>query len=98
VSSYGQFARTEFGVQNSIKYHTIFKGPGIKHSGVFYFIEKGFMKTDYKNLNNRIVKQAWEVSNLTLSEEMKTRLFQNKIDRAKQMIEARAAVYYKTDK
>jgi hypothetical protein len=47
------------------------------------------MQTDHKNLNNRIVKQAWEFSNLALSEEMKTRLFQNKIDRAVEMLEAR---------
>ena len=47
--------------------------------------------TDYKNLNNRIVEQAWEVSNLTLTEEMKTRLFQNKIRRATEMVQAREA-------
>ena len=47
------------------------------------------MTTDYKNLNDRIVKQAYEVSNLTLTEAMKTRLFQNKIDRAREMLEAR---------
>lgn len=47
------------------------------------------MDIDYKNLNNRIVKQAWEGSNMTLTEAMKTRLFQNKIDRAREMIEAR---------
>jgi hypothetical protein len=33
-----------------------------------------------------------------LTNEMKVRLFQNKIDRAEQMIRARAAVYYKTDR
>ena len=47
------------------------------------------MTTDYKNLNDRIVKQAYEVSDFTLTEAMKTRLFQNKIDRAREMIEAR---------
>ena len=47
------------------------------------------METNYKDLNDRIVKQAWEVSNLTLTEEMKTRLFQNKIDRSVEMIRAR---------
>ena len=47
------------------------------------------MATDYKNLNDRIVKQAYEVSNFTLTEDMKTRLFQNKIDRAAEMIKAR---------
>jgi hypothetical protein len=47
------------------------------------------MTTDYKNLNDRIVRQAYEVSNLLLTEEMKTRLFQNKIQRAAEMIRAR---------
>jgi len=47
------------------------------------------MQTDYTKLNDRIVKQAYEVSNLILTEAMKTRLFQNKIDRAREMIEAR---------
>ena len=56
------------------------------------------MQTDYKNLNDRIVKQAYEVSNLVLTNDMKVRLFQNKIDRVEQMIRARAAVYYQTDK
>ena len=45
--------------------------------------------TDYKNLNDRIVRQAWEVSNLVLTEEMKTRLFENKVRRAAEMILAR---------
>ena len=44
--------------------------------------------TDYKNLNDRIVKQAYEVSNLVLTDDMKMRLFQNKIDRAQVMLEA----------
>jgi hypothetical protein len=56
------------------------------------------MKIDYKKSNDRVVKQADEVSNLVLTDDMKVRLFQNKIDRAKQMIEARAAIYYQTDK
>jgi hypothetical protein len=55
------------------------------------------MQTDYKNLNDRIVKQAWEVSNLTLTEEMKNRLFENKIRRAAEMITAREAIYYKIE-
>ena len=50
------------------------------------------MQTDYKNLNDRIVKQAYEYSNLVLTEEMKTRLFQNKIRRAAEMIRARDTV------
>jgi len=49
------------------------------------------MQTDYTKLNDRIVKQAYEYSNLVLNEEMKTRLFQNKIRRAAEMIQAREA-------
>jgi hypothetical protein len=49
------------------------------------------MTTDYKNLNDRIVKQAWEFSNLTLNEELKTKLLQDKIRRATEMIRAREA-------
>ena len=50
------------------------------------------MTTDYKNLNDRIVKQAWEFSNLTLNEELKTKLLQDKIRRATEMIRAREAI------
>jgi len=55
--------------------------------------------TDYTKLNDRIVQQAWEVSNLTLTEEMKTKLFQNKIRRATEMIQAREAttVYFQIE-
>ena len=56
------------------------------------------MQTDYKNLNDRIVRQAYEIDNLVLTHDMKVRLFQNKIDRARQMIAARAAIYYQTDR
>jgi hypothetical protein len=57
------------------------------------------MTTDYSALNERIVRQAWEYSNLVLNEEMKTRLFENKIRRAAEMIQAREAVpsQFKTD-
>ena len=54
------------------------------------------MKTDYSKLNDRIVKQAYEVSNLVLTNDMKVRLFQNKIDRATEMIKARE-VYHQID-
>jgi len=47
------------------------------------------MDIDYTKLNNRVVQQAWEVNNLTLTEEMKTRLFQNKLRRATEMLKAR---------
>jgi len=47
------------------------------------------MNIDYSKLNDRVVKQAYEVANLTLSEELKTRLFQNKIDRAVAILRAR---------
>lgn len=55
------------------------------------------MTIDYSKLNDRVVKQAWEVSNLTLTEEMKTRLFENKICRAAEMIQARDTVYYQIE-
>jgi hypothetical protein len=55
------------------------------------------MTTDYKNLNDRIVRQAWEFSNFTLNEELKTKMFQDKIRRAAAMIQAREQnpVYFK---
>jgi len=56
------------------------------------------MQTDYTKLNERIVRQAYEFSNLVLNEEMKVRLLENKIRRAAEMVEARAAVYYRTEK
>ena len=55
------------------------------------------MQTDYSKLNDHIVKQAYEYSNLVLNEEMKTRLFQNKLQRAREMIEARDVVYYQIE-
>ena len=55
------------------------------------------MDIDYTKLNNRVVQQAWEVNNLTLSEEMKTRLFENKIRRAAEMIAARDIVYHQIE-
>jgi hypothetical protein len=57
------------------------------------------MQTDYKKLNDRIVKQAYEVSNLVLTDEMKVRLFQNKVDRARVMLEAMktSPLYNKVD-
>ena len=54
------------------------------------------MQTDYTKLNDRIVKQAYEYSNLVLNEEMKIRLFQNKIRRATEMLAARE-VYYQIE-
>ena len=50
--------------------------------------------TDYTKLNDRIVEQAWEVSKMALSEELKTKLFQDKIRRAAEMIKARDQVVY----
>ena len=57
------------------------------------------MSIDYSKLNDRIVSQAFDVSQMTLSEEMKTRLFQNKIRRAAEMIKAReiATVYHQIE-
>ena len=45
--------------------------------------------TDFTKLNDRIVRQAWEFSNLTLSEELRTKLFQDKIRRAAEALKAR---------
>jgi hypothetical protein len=55
--------------------------------------------TDYSKLNDRIVEQAFDASHLILSEELKTRLFQNKIQRAAEMIKAREAapVYFQIE-
>jgi hypothetical protein len=55
------------------------------------------MQTDYSKLNDRIVKQAWEYSNLVLNEELKIKLLQDKIFRATEMIQAReqGSVYFK---
>ena len=54
---------------------------------------------DYTKLNDRIVKQAFDISQMTLSEELKTRLFQDKIRRAAEMIKAReiATVYHQIE-
>jgi hypothetical protein len=56
------------------------------------------MQIDYTKLNDRIVKQAFDATSAFLTEEQKQKLFQNKIDRAEQMIAARAAIYYQTDR
>ena len=52
------------------------------------------MKIDYTKLNDRIVEQAYELRNMTLSEELKIRMFQDKIRRAAEMIQARNSVVY----
>jgi len=53
--------------------------------------------TDYNKLNDRIVKQAYKLSNMTLSEELKTKLFQDKIRRAAEMIAARDTIYHQIE-
>ena len=47
------------------------------------------MSIDYTKLNDRIVKQAYDVSSAFLTETQVKKLFQNKIDRAAAMIQAR---------
>ena len=49
------------------------------------------MTIDYSKLNDRIVEQAKKAaaSYFTLSEDQKTELFQNKIERAKAMLKSR---------
>ena len=46
------------------------------------------MTIDYTNLNDQIVKQAWDHTSAFLTETQKQKLFQNKIDRAAAMIRA----------
>ena len=55
------------------------------------------MDIDYSKLNDRVVKQAWEVSNLVLTNDMKIRLFQNKINRANEMLQARDTIYHQIE-
>jgi hypothetical protein len=55
------------------------------------------MEIDYTKLNDRIVKQAYSATSAFLTEAQKQKLFQNKIDRAEQMIRARATVYYQIE-
>ena len=54
------------------------------------------MTIDYTKLNDRIVELAVTASKTfsALTEEQKKQLFQNKIDRAKTMIDSRNKVYY----
>jgi hypothetical protein len=46
--------------------------------------------TDYTKLNDRIVRQAYQVSQFILTEELRTRFLQEKIQRAAEMLEARS--------
>ena len=46
------------------------------------------MRIDYTKSNDRVVKQAYDVSTAFLTEAQRQRLFQNKIDRASAMIRA----------
>ena len=57
------------------------------------------MTIDYSKLNDRIVKQATEIPGFILSEEQKQKLFKNKIERAKVMIESqrKEAAYFKIE-
>jgi hypothetical protein len=80
--------RQGFRALNSIKYDTIFKSPGTKHSGAFTLKERKKMSIDFKRLNDQIVKQAYDHTQAFLNEDQKQRLFQNKIDRAAAMIRA----------
>ena len=48
--------------------------------------------TDFSKLNDRIVKQAFDASKIVLSEAQKQKLFQNKVDRAQDMLKGRDTV------
>lgn len=55
------------------------------------------MSIDYTKLNDRIVKQAYDVSSAFLNEKQVQKLVLNKIDRARQMVEARDTVYHQLE-
>ena len=57
------------------------------------------MTIDYTKLNERIVEQAKEATKnyFSLTEDEKQKLFQNKIERAKAMIQLRDSVYYQIE-
>jgi hypothetical protein len=63
----------------------------------FFFLRSKEMTIDYTKLNDKIVEQAFDVSRMTLSEELKTRLLQDKIKRAAEMIRAREMVYHQIE-
>ena len=48
--------------------------------------------TDFSKLNDRIVKQAFDASKIVLSEAQRQKLFQNKVDRAQDMLKGRDIV------
>ena len=55
------------------------------------------MTIDYSKLNDRIVEQAYHYSSAFLTEEQKQRLFQNKIERARAMLNTRDQVYHQIE-
>jgi hypothetical protein len=55
------------------------------------------MDIDYTKLNDRIVKQAYDASDAFLTQAQLQKLFQNKIDRAQKMIEARDTIYHQIE-
>jgi len=75
------------GVLDRISLNSLFENPGLNTPG--FFIERKENMTDYTKLNDRIVRQAYEASHFVLTEELKTRFFQEKIQRAAEMLEAR---------
>jgi hypothetical protein len=93
---YGQAVKLWQGVLNRISFNSYLRTLELTTPG--FFIGRKQMDIDYTKLNNRVVQQAWEVNNLTLTEEMKTRLFQNKLRRAAEMLQAREqGVYFKIE-
>jgi hypothetical protein len=84
------------GILNRISFKFLFTNPGVTPG--FFILRKDNM-TDFTKLNDRIVRQAWEFSNLILHEELKTQLFQDKIRRAAEALKAREnnPVYFKVN-
>jgi hypothetical protein len=86
---YGQWnAMMVQGVLNRISLDLYLRTLELNTPG-FFILRKRCMQTDYSKLNDRIVRQAWEYSNLVLNEELKIKLLQDKICRAVEMIQAR---------
>ncbi len=58
------------------------KDPRTKNPGVFVYTKEKMQEIDYKNLNERIVEQAY-ASAQVLNEEQKRKLIQDKFERAR---------------
>jgi hypothetical protein len=63
------------------------QGPGLNTQGFLFCKGRKMNSIDFSKLNEQIVKQAF--AKWVLTDEQKQRLFKDKIDRAKELVEAR---------